>query len=264
MSTSFETDSRYLGDMNGALRGALLLAVMLTPGVVGAGSLPLAAGEKIHWDVHFGAVKAGTAWAEVRSTGDGLLELVAGCKSAPWYERVYKVDDEIESLWDPVGMGSRRYRTRFREGGFHQDQVMDFLPSRVKVLRRQEDKEQRWAEKTTEYKTWDGAVEDPQTAFQRLRTLALVSGESYGFPVFSGRKTWKLEVRVAERESMETGLGMLQVIPVHVKTRHKGDMEQRGDLIVYFSDDPRRVPVRVVLPTNLGRVEARIVEYSSP
>ncbi len=224
---------------------------------------PFGPGERIRWSVTYMKVQAGHAWAEVDAEEGGGLAIRAGARNAPWYGRLYAIDDLVQSRWDPTGPGSTLYLTRFREGGFHQDQRMELGPAGVRVERSQRF-DGGWRSWVDEYPGSGVAVEDPTTAFFRVRMLPLVSGQRYEFPVFSGRETWPLRLVVDPRQELDTVLGLIPVIPVRVFTEHEGDLEQRGNIVLFLSDDERRVPVRAILHTNFGPIRADLVSYTPP
>lgn len=217
-------------------------------------------GEVLEWSVHYGGIHAGSAWASTSDNGDGTLRLEAGCRSAPWYERIYMIDDLVTSTWAP-GAGSLRYETRFREGGFQQDQVMRLSGTAVEVWRRQL-VDGAWRESTTPYTTSDGA-EDPVSAIYAMRLAA--QDPTWTTPIFTGKKTSPLVVRRVGTDHLEdTPLGDLAVDVFDLRTSHQGDVEQKGDFRVYLSQDSRRVPLRVVVRTNVGPVRADLVNYQGP
>lgn len=228
-----------------------------------APALPFGPGERVEWDVHYAGVRAGTAFTEVVQGAEGSLTLRSGCRNAPWYERIYKIDDEVVSTWDPRAPGSRSYVTRFREGTFHQDQAMDLDPAAIRVQRSQRFKE-GWRTWSDVYEGPGTPVEDPQSAFYRIRTLPLETGTVYTVRVFSGRKTWNMGVKAGPRQDLATTLGTFRVVPVHVQTRHEGDWEQKGGVTVYLTDDSRRVPVRMEADANVGSITVTLSRYQPP
>ncbi len=238
-------------------------AALAAAPAVAAAEAPFGPGERIRWSVSYVKVKAGTAWASVDAGEGSTLAISGGARNADWYARFYTIDDLVQSVWDPDGPGSVHYTTRFREGGFHQDQEMRIGADGITVARSQRFDE-GWRSWEDAYPGPGGPVEDPTTAFFRVRLLPLVSGESYRFPVFSGRETWELRVQVEPRERLETAIGELPVIPVQVFTRHQGDLEQRGRIVLYISDDSRRIPVRAIMHTNVGAIRADIISYQPP
>lgn len=211
---------------------------------------------------------AGTAWAEAKLEPDGDVVIEGGAKNAPWYGKLYSIDDFVRSTSRPEG-GSARYETRFREGGFHQDQDMRLGAEAFEVWRKQRFDEE-WREWTKTYDAHPGA-EDPISAVTRIRLLpdeALAPtslGPGWTFPVFSGEKTWPLIVTVVDREPLDSEvLGTVQTRVVELRTEHKGMLEQRGRFWIWLTDDARRIPVRMVVKTNFGAIRADLVDYRPP
>jgi hypothetical protein len=214
------------------------------------------AGESMRCELHYAGIVAGYAWARSTAVG-GALQIEAGLANAPWYGSVYKIDDWIQSTWVPGGASSR-YETRFHEGRFRQDQVME-LSAGGQVVHRRTVIEGTWQESTERYPGGE-PVQDPLSAVYLLRTL---DGDGpWEFPVFSGRDTWPLRAWTESHGLMhDTAIGTVPVRVIETRTEHKGDLEQRGRLLVYVTDDARRIPVRVVVRTNFGPVRADLVGY---
>lgn len=245
----------------------LLLALLVRPAMA---QDPVADfhGERVVWEVRYAGVVAGTAWASSEAGEGGTLVLEGGARNAPWYGKLYSIDDYVKSTWLP-GMGSQRYETRFREGGFHQDQDMRLDALGFDVWRKQRI-DGEWKEWTKHYTSTPGA-EDPISAIHRLRLLqdeALAPteiGMGWTFPVFSGDKTWPLLVTVEEKGSLETeALGTVPVRVLELRTMHKGMLEQRGNFRIWLTDDARRIPVKMVVKTNFGAIRVDLLEYQAP
>ena len=217
-------------------------------------------GERLQWEVQFAGVTGAHLWSTVLD-GDGETVLIeAGARSADWYTRLYPVDDFARSTWTP-GQGSSRYETRFREGRFHQDQDMRLGADEITVLRRQRFDE-GWREWSTPYPAAPGA-EDPLSMIYALRRL---TGEGpWRYPVFSGDKSWPLEVEVLRRDHLtDTVVGDVDVLVLSLRTLHEGDWEQRGRFVVYVTDDERRIPVRLQIKSSIGSMKVVLVEYQPP
>lgn len=233
--------------------------VLALGGLASAAEAPLRfPGERLHWEVSFAGVAAGTAWSAARAEGD-LVVFEGGCRNADWYAPFYTIDDSVKSTWRPGG-GSVRYQTRFREGRFSQDQDMRLLPDGVEVWRRQWIDE-AWKEWTDRYGPSPGA-EDPVSALYALR---LLDGEGpWEYPVWSGRKTFSLQVSAGEPITLDTVLGEVAARPYSLVAPHKGEVQQRGGFVVYLTEDARRVPVRAELKANVGTFQADLIGYLAP
>lgn len=217
-------------------------------------------GEYLRWEIKYMGVTGGFAEAWTEAGEDGRLVTTGIAQNAPWYAKIYTLDDRVRSTWDPAG-GSSAYDTWFREGKFQQDQEMrlgaDAITVQDRILR-----EDGWKEWQHEYPAHPGA-EDPVSAFFRLRMMDLATAQR--FPVFSGKRTWTLEVVPRKTERLKTAaFGPVDTQLVELRTAHEGDLEQKGRFLLWVTDDARRVPVRMVVKTNLGPIRADLVAYEAP
>lgn len=217
-----------------------------------AQAAPIEVGERLEWKVEWMGMQAGIAWAELRPDGEGY-RIEAGCDTSGMVERLYPVHDRLVSRWSP-GEGSRSYTTRFREGGFQQDQVMSFAETGFSVKRTQLYKD-GWRTKEDHYDAVQG-VEDPVSAFYRLRTYDLLTSATASFPLFTGRRTVSLVATAQER----TVLAGQNALKVDVATQHEGDLQ--GRFVVYISADEDRIPLQVVVQTKAGPVYATLSRRS--
>ena len=215
-------------------------------------------GERLRWEVRYRGVSAGEAWSEARADPLGTV-FEAGCNNAPWYAPIYTLDDRVWSTYSPT-RGSLRYQTRFREGGFHQDQDMQLMPDRVLVWRHQR-MDGAWKEWTDTYGASPGAL-DPVSALYVLREAT--GAGPWSWPVWTGKKTVALTAESRGQVSLETLFGTLEVDLVALTVPHKGEVEQRGGFLVYLTRDARRAPVRAELRSSVGSFRADLVGYRAP
>ncbi len=220
--------------------------------IVDAEAGPIERGERLEWAVEWMGMQAGTAWARVRSEGQSLV-FEAGCDSAGMVERLYPVHDVLTSWWT-AERGSSRYTTRFREGRFQQDLDMSLGPE--VVVQRHQRFDTGWRRWEDRY-TGSSPIEDPVSAFFRLRLAIQDAGETVRFPLFTGSRTVTLRADIS-REAVD-GVSRLRA---EVATEHEGDV--KGKMTVHFSDDADRVPVRVTVQTRAGPVSARLLRRELP
>ncbi len=224
-----------------------MLALLLAGSVAAA---PIVPGERLEWTVSWMGIHAGTAWSTTSSAAAGLL-FEAGCASLPWLARHYPIDDRLRSEWRPGG-GSARYVTRFREGDFQQDQDMrlDGDPIVVALSQRFDEGWRSWEDR---HAAVDG-VEDPVSAFYRLREEAGPVGERVRYVVWTGRKAAGVQIHTAAAEAID-GRAALRV---EVLAEHKGgDLEPK--MTVWVSDDADRVPLVAEVRTRAGPVRATLI-----
>ena len=222
--------------------------------VAAAGAAPITHGERLEWAVTWMGVSAGSAWATtaVDAAAAGAdVTFEAGATSAPWLAGLYPIDDHLRSEWRP-GAGSRRYVTRFREGDFQQDQDVR-LDGRPITVARSQRFDEGWRTWTDTQAAGPG-VEDPVSAFFRIREEAGPVGERVRYDVWGGRGAKGVEVWTAGVEVVD-GRGALRV---EVLTAHtSGDFESK--MTVWVSDDADRVPLRAEVRTRAGPVRVTLV-----
>ncbi len=95
----------------------------------------------------------------------------------------------------------------------------------------------------------------------RLRTLSLEPGETHEFQVLSSRQVQKIVTQVEGRETLKTPAGKFAVVKVRVPTQFSGKFSEKSPTFVWFSDDERRVVVRISTDFSIGRVVADLTSY---
>ena len=215
-------------------------------------------GEALSWRVYYLGMHVGDARVDVLPGPDGAWLIQGSSRSAPWYSRIYSVDDRTVSTWIP-GVGSARYQTTSREGDFHQDQDMRIDPAGITVSRRQR-YEEGWREWEDRYEGPGYPLEDPVTAFYHLRRLELSEGSTYSIPLFSGKRVTSVEVDVEGREVLGSALlGEVPVVRVRISSSREDELKGKGRIWVWLSDDEQRVPIQVVWKSKaIGSVRAEL------
>jgi len=93
---------------------------------------------------------------------------------------------------------------------------------------------------------------DLLSALYRVRSLPLTDRSSYLLTVQHEGHQYRAEVKVIGRELIKTNVGSFNTIVVRVNVKNS-----RGyDLEMYFSDDERHVPIRIVAEVQAGEIRA--------
>jgi hypothetical protein len=95
----------------------------------------------------------------------------------------------------------------------------------------------------------------------RLRTLPLPDGASHSFQVLAGRKVTTVVATVVKREQVKTDAGKFAAIKVRIPTRFDGKFSEKSPTHVWFSDDERRVVVKLSVDFAVGSGYAELVRY---
>lgn len=96
----------------------------------------------------------------------------------------------------------------------------------------------------------------------KLRSLPLEPGLRHEFPVLSGRVVKTVVAEVVAREMISTGAGDFLAVKVRVPTGFTGKFSEKNPTCVWFSDDPRRIVVRITTDFAVGHATAGLVSYA--
>jgi hypothetical protein len=97
----------------------------------------------------------------------------------------------------------------------------------------------------------------------KLRSLPLEPGMRHEFPVLAGRRLNTIAAVVEERETLSTKVGDFQTVKVRVPTGFGGKFSEKNPTYVWFSDDDRRIVVRITTDFAIGHATAGLVSYSA-
>jgi len=221
--------------------------------VLPAVSEPFRAGESLRFSVQYGGISAGSAYLEVPRisewNGSPAYTLVARAESNSFVSHFYKVRNRIESVWDKRGRFSWRYSENRREGGHHAKNQILFDHQR-NVARY--DNGQAYPVPPQ--------VQDALSSFYYTRFQALPIGGSVIFDYHASRKSQPLEVRVLGRERVSTPAGVFNCVVIEPLLRAGGIFKNKGRLVIWLTDDDRRIPVMMKSKVAIGSISVVLQE----
>jgi len=248
--------------------------------------------EKLVYDLTWAGIKAGTASLELINDEDKIKIISTAC-SAKVISVFYKVDDRVEStlvknennppkfphspLWkrdnppkSPFIKGGEgglsgeslfigkpeNYRLRIREGKHRKDKEVIFNPNNSKATYIDHLKNER--------KNFDvpDFVFDPLSGFYYLRTLRLEVGKPVYVTIFDSKKVWNVEVQVLRREKITLPIGAFDTIVIKPLMKSEGIFYRKGDIIIWLTDDMKRIPVMVQTKVKIGHITATLVRVN--
>ena len=221
--------------------------------VLPAVEAPVRVGESLRFSVQYGIIHAGTAWLEVPSTtdwqGHPAFNLVARAQSNGFFSTFYKVRNRIESVWDVKGHFSWRYKETRREGGYRANDEIVF----------DHEKHEARYQDGQSYPVPD-AVQDALSSFYFTRYQALPLGGSVTFDYHASRKTQPLEVKVLGRERVKTPAGTFNCVAIEPLLKTGGIFKKKGRLVIWLTDDERRMPVLMRSYLTIGSISVVLHE----
>ncbi|HLT24562.1 MAG TPA: DUF3108 domain-containing protein [Ignavibacteria bacterium] len=225
------------------------------------------AGEKLNFEINYGFITAGSAVMEISPSyqtmnGREVYDISVRIKSSSSFEWVYKVEDLYKCYLDRQGLFPWRFEQHIREGNFKKDfeAIFDHENGKVKAYTGE-----------TEPKKFEGEYDIPMyvhdilSAFYFARTLdysGMSSGQTVQLQNFYNDKVHPLNVKYHGRETVDVPAGEFKCIKIEPMVVEGGLFKSEGNLIVWLTDDERKMPVMVKTKVLVGSMDVELTSYS--
>jgi uncharacterized protein DUF3108 len=218
-------------------------------------------GEQLTYDISWLAITAGTAVMAVSDAGsDGdrpLAKLITTAQSRPVITKFFPVDNRVESIVDPATLLPEHLIFKRREGKKKEDIEYAFHQKEgtVTVVKNG----------ATEKQEMPPGTQDVISCLYYARSeLALQPGASLTMNVYHDKKNRKIDVRVEEIETVSGPWGEVETARVLVIMPFQGLFLNKGNIRVWFTNDDRRIPVRMKAKVVIGSIVADLVSGLPP
>lgn len=214
-------------------------------------------GERLVFDISYSFITAGEAVFSVAGitthANRECYQVVVTIQSTPTFSWIYKVDDWYETLIDRQGIFPWRFKQRLREGKYKNDFEANF--------------DQLNHVATTEKGSYPipPYVHDAVSAFFYVRTLDFSKsrpGEKVYLQNFYKDSTYTLAVKFLGYQEVSTSAGKFNTIVVEPMMKEGGLFKSEGRIIIWLTNDERKIPVKVSTRVVIGSIDAELREYS--
>lgn len=214
--------------------------------------------ERLNFDVGYKFITAGTAVMQIGDkpatvSGRPCYDIRFEVRTTSAFDKMFKVRDRYQTYLDVDGIFPWRFEQTVREGNYSRD-FSAIIDQRGNMA------------KTTEGSFKIPAfVHDILSAFYYTRALDLRSmkkGQSFTLKNFYGKNTYDLRIRILGRERVEVGAGTFDCIIVEPLVVEGGLFKNEGRIVVYLTDDDRKIPVKVSTKVVIGSIDGKLTSYS--
>ncbi|MDZ4713153.1 MAG: DUF3108 domain-containing protein [bacterium] len=224
-------------------------------------------GEKLTFEVNYGFVTAGEAVMEI----DPVFQTMNARKcydirfyvnSTESFDWVYKVRDFYRTYVDKEGLFPWRFEQHIKEGNYQRDFEAIFDQENLKVKTYTGDKDPKKFEGEFDIPKY---VQDAMSAFYFYRTLdysKMKVGDMTLLQNFYKDKTFPLNVKYLGKETIEVPAGKFRCIKVEPLVQEGGLFKSEGSIVVWMTDDDRKMPVKVKTKVIIGSIDADLSSYS--
>ena len=253
---------------------ALLMFFVLFAGIsskISAQTKPFTVGEVLTYEGKVSKIIQGIAVADMTFTftnapdsNDYLIKTEARSKGSLLKIFRYSFLQQYESIVDrqnfrilrTVKHDEQKERVRDSEAVFdYENRQVTFSEINPKDLMRPPRKI------ASEIKT---EVHDMVSGIYALRMLPLAVGKVFEITVSDSGLVYKVPVRITRREIQKTILGKVMCFRVEPEIFGINRLiEQEGSMILWITDDARRIPVRSQIKSNIGKIEVKLKQATN-
>jgi hypothetical protein len=216
-----------------------------------------AVGERLVFDVGYGFITAGEATMSIPQydtiAGNQCYRVAFQVNSTPTFSWFYEVRDRYATYLDAEGIFPWRFEQHIKEGKYRRDFVADF------------DQTNHIAKTSEGQYPIPSHVHDIMSAFYFARTLDYSNrriGEKIHLQNFYKDSTYELDVKFLGRQTIEVAAGTFNCLILEPLAKEGGLFKSEGRVILWLSDDERKIPVKVSTKVVIGSIDSELREYS--
>jgi hypothetical protein len=208
-------------------------------------------GEVLEFTLSWLRVVGGSATMTIAPAAEGELRIYSLAQSNAFFSKIFKVRDEIESIVSRESFSTKRFHKTLRERKRFKEELTVVDAARGVALR-----------KGKEIPV-PPRVFDPLSLIFYLRTQELTVGVSHNFTILVDDEVHAGVASVIRRETITTEAGTYAAVVVEPRMRGGGIFRDDPDnqLFIWYSDDERRLPLRIKSIIPAGTITASLTRY---
>jgi hypothetical protein len=223
-------------------------------GILLPDTLPFGSGEVMEFEIRYGPASVGRARLETQEytvyAGRPALKILSRARSTKWVDSIYRVRDQVGSVLDVERLHSLYFSKKLREGNYKADMEAEYLHEQG-IARYHDGSEPELV----------AGSQDILTALFFVRTFPLEEGMILALPIHDGKKNYNMEVMVIGRETIETPLGIFDCLILEPRLESGGIFKSEGRMLIYMSDDDKRLPVMLKARAPVGAFSSVLKSY---
>jgi hypothetical protein len=224
-------------------------------------------GEQLSYKLYWGIIPVGKAlftseWTEMEGKKYILLRATADTTSL--MAKIYPVHDIIESTVDPTNFLPVRYVQKLREGRHKRDDSITFNHTNGIALWENTGKVKPGRPSSAQIAIQPD-TRDVLTLAYYMRKKGMTAGQKENFRVVVDNKLYDLELNGLKILPMDAaGREDVECIEVEPKAKFGAIFVRKGDVRLWFSQDPRRVCVKMSAKLPVASVKAILMGVEGP
>ncbi|MGB2868854.1 MAG: DUF3108 domain-containing protein [Bacteroidota bacterium] len=220
-------------------------------------NVAFAQGERLVFDVGYSFFTAGEAVFSVPASdtvhGRECYQVLFTVNTTPSFSWIFKVEDRYESLVDKKGIFPWRFSQRIREGKYSRDFTAELDQVNNVAI------------------TQDGKypippyVHDVVSAFYYTRIMdfsTIRPGQKTYLQNFYKDTSFTLAIKFLGFQRISVDAGTFDCVIVEPLIKEGGLFKSEGRVLLWLTNDERKIPVKVSTKVVIGSIDAELREYS--
>jgi len=236
--------------------------------------LPFKIGETLVYDVSFSRLVFSGAIGELKltvskpldPTGPEMLELRAEAVSKGFFAALFglKVKDRYISLINPSDFGMSASTKLLEEGKVRREQKSVVNREAGLITYTDRDLANLKSQPKIKKKPSPSWIQDLLSTIYFVRTQPLKEGDVIPMPISDGGEIYNIEVIAGKREEIKIRTGTFKAIQLNAKVFDGRYVRRSGEMLVWVTDDPARIPVRARIKTSGATVTVDLKRVPAP
>lgn len=219
-----------------------------------------AVGEKLHFSIRYGLIRAGVATVGVESiterAGRPVYKVVGTGRSVGMAEWFFKTRDRYESYIDTEALVPWEFIRDVNEGGYEIQRhlIFDQYAQTVKDLEA--------PQKGT--MTYAPYAQDMISSFYYARafdTDQLKPGMDIDFTMFLDHEQFPFKLRLLRREKLKTDFGELDCLVFRPALQKGRVFKDEESMTIWVTDDANKIPVLIKSDLLIGSIKVELVDH---
>ena len=220
----------------------------------GQSAWPFQIGERLTYNVSFTGITAGQASLEVVNdtvvNNYHQLHIRFNARTTFPVSSIYTINDQVDTWLDSKYLYTKKLTKNIREGNYKNDSytIIDY--------------DQSIAITNGDTVIIDQFLRDSYSLFYFLRTIPLIIGETIDFTAFDGKIITPFQVITKTKETINTMAGTFPCLVVKPFREGTTLLKNKGDMMIWFSDDKIRLPVQIRIKLKYGSMLLKLKDIN--
>ena len=214
--------------------------------------------EKLVFKIKYGIVTAGEATLQISETvyDDSIpcWKILSLARTNSFFDKIYKVRDKIESIWDREKLISYKFSKTLEEGKYRQRRIHLYYPEQnFSFYLTYSRKKGRFNQKQMKI---PAETQDIISAFYWLRMQNFAVGDTLIINVTADGRNYPAHILIEKKETVDTIFGKKECFVVQPLLKSEAVFKQTGKIQIWLTADENKIPVKLKSEIVFGSFKA--------